>query len=141
VDARRRDQALGPGAAPDRDGPGRGRRAPGGPNRPGARLAVRAGGLPGGTGAGGGSGQHAARGRPQRLPAARRRTVRDARATRHGGAHARTSPRGHRAEAGARAGRARAPRQTHTRSPRRPGCARTRPPPRSQHSPTAGSYR
>ena len=29
---------------------------------------------------------------------------------------------------------------THAR-PRRPGCARTRPPPRSRHSPTAGSYR
>ena len=118
VDARRRDQAPGPGAAPHRDEPGRGRRAPGGPNGPGARLPVRAGGLPGGARAARGSGEHAARGRPQHLPAARRRPVRDARAARHGGAHARASPRGHRAEAGARAGRARAR--------RRPGASRER---------------
>jgi len=155
VDARRRDQAPGPGAAPHRDGPGRGHRAPEGPNGPGTRFPIRASGLPGSARAARGSGEHAARGRSQRLPAARRRTVRDARAARHGGAHARASPRGHRAEAGARAGpRTRsaptwrasrahspAPRQTHTRGPRRPGCARTRPPPRSRHSPTAGSYR
>ena len=105
VDARRRDQAPGPGAAPDRDEPGRGRRAPGGPNGPGAAsqfepvVCLEAPSWPRFR-------QLAARGRPQRLPAARRRTVRDARAARHGGAHARASPRGHRAEAGARAGRA-----------------------------------
>ena len=82
------------------------------------RLPVRSGGLPGGARAARGSDEHAARGRPQHLSAARRRTVRDARAPRHGGAHARASPRGHRAEAGARAGRARAR--------RRPGASRKR---------------
>jgi len=118
VDARRCDQAPGPGAAPHRDGPGRGRRAPRGPNGPGACLAVRAGGLPGGARAGGGSGEPAARGRPQRLPAPWRRTVRDTRTAGHGGAHADAGPREHGAEAGARAGRACAR--------RRPGASRKR---------------
>jgi hypothetical protein len=118
VDPRRRDQAPGSRAAPDWDGPGRGRRAPGGPNGPGACLAVRASGLPGSTRAARGSDEPAARGRPQRLPAARRHPVRDPRAASYGRAHAHASPRGHRAEAGARAGRARAR--------RRPGASRER---------------
>ena len=77
-------------------------------------------------------------------------------APRHGGAHARASPRGHRAEAGARAGRARARRRpgasrkrahgdrtTRRAQPTGAGLRgrRTRPPPRSRHSPTAGSCR
>ena len=87
MDARRRDQAPGPGAAPHRDGPGRGHRAPGGPNGPGARFPIRASGLPGSARGARGSGEHAARGRPQRLPAARRHPARDPRAARHGVAH------------------------------------------------------
>jgi hypothetical protein len=52
VDPRGRDQAPGPGAAPHREGPGRGRRPARGPGRPRAALGVRAGRLPGGTRAG-----------------------------------------------------------------------------------------
>ena len=52
VDAGRCDQVPGPGAAPVRDGPGRGRRPAGGPGRPGAGVGVRAGGVPGGARAG-----------------------------------------------------------------------------------------
>src|SRR5205823_605019 len=49
VDPRGPDQVPGPGPAPHRDGPGRGRRAAGGPGRPGAAVGVRAGHLPGST--------------------------------------------------------------------------------------------
>ena len=91
--------------------PGRGRRAAGGPGRPGAAVGVRAGHLPGGTRAGGSSAQLAARGRAQRLPAARRHPVRHARAAGHGRAHAHASTRGHRAAPDPRAGRARARRR------------------------------
>ena len=94
--------------------------------------------------------QLAARGRAQRLPAARRHPVRHARAAGHGRAHGRASRRGRRAARDARAGRARARRgpgaargragrtrarraQTRARRTRAraAGCARTRPPPRS----------
>ena len=118
VDARRRDQASGPGPAPHRHEPGRSCRDAGGPGRPGPSLGVRAGRLPGGARAGGGSAKPAARRRPQRLPAARRHPLRHPRAAGHGAAHARASPRGHRAATGARAGRARAR--------RRPGATRER---------------
>ena len=91
LDPRGRDQVPGPGPAPHRPGPGRGRRAAGRPGRPGAGLGVRAGDLPGGTRAGGGAGQLAARGRAQRLPAARRHPVRHARAAGHGRTHGRAS--------------------------------------------------
>ena len=155
VDARRRDQAPGPGPAPHRHEPGRSCRDAGGPGRPGPSLGVRAGRLPGGARAGGGSAKLAARRRPQRLPAARRHPLRHPRAAGHGAAHARASPRGHRAATGARAGRARArrrpgatrerahrrPARARASSSRRPGCARTRPPPRSRPWPTAGSCR
>ena len=93
LDPRGCDQVPGPGPAPHRQGPGRGRRAAGGSGRPGAALGVRAGGLPGGTRAGRGPGQLAARGRAQRLPAARRHPVRDARAAGHGRADGRAGPR------------------------------------------------
>ena len=108
LDPRGRDQVPGPGPAPDRDGPGRGRRAAGEPGRPGAGLGVRAGHLPGGTRAGRGAGQRAARGRAQRLPAARRHPVRHPRAPGHGSAHGRARPLRWRAGHDARAGRARA---------------------------------
>ena len=147
LDPRGCDQVPGPGAAPLRDGPGRGRRAARRPGRPRAAVGVRAGRLPGGTRAGRGAAQLAARGRAQRLPAARRYPVRHPRAAGHGRAHARASARRRRAAHGARAGRARARRgpraargragrtRAQTRATRRTraraaGCARTRPPPR-----------
>ena len=55
LDPRRCDQVPGPGPAPHRTEPGRGRRAAGGPGRPGAAIRVRTGPLPGGTRAGGGA--------------------------------------------------------------------------------------
>ena len=153
VDPRGPDQVPGPRPAPHRPGSGRGRRAAGGPGRPGAGLGVRAGHLPGSARAGGGAGQLAARGRAQRLPAARRYPVCHARAAGHGRAHGRASRRGRRAARDPRAGRARARRgpgaargragrtrarraRRRTRATRRiraraAGCARTRPPPRS----------
>ena len=88
LDPRRPGQVPGPGAAQDRQGPGRGRGAAGGPGRPRAALGVRAGAVPGGAGGGRGSAQPAARRRAQRLPAARRRPVRHPRAAGHGRTHA-----------------------------------------------------
>jgi len=108
VDARRRYQVPGLGPAPHRHEPGRSRRPDRRPRRPGVAVRVRAGRLPGGTRARGGSAKLAARRRPQHLPAARRHSLRHPRTARHGGAHAHASPREHRAAAGARAGRARA---------------------------------
>ena len=64
--------------------------------------------LPGGTRTGRGAGQLAARGRAQRLPAARRYPVRHARAAGHGRTHGRAGRRGRRAARDPRAGRARA---------------------------------
>ena len=142
LDPRGPDQVPGPGAAPDRHGPGRGRRAAGGGRGPGAGLGVRAGGLPGSTGAGRGAGQLAARGRAQRVPAARRRAVRHARAADHGTAHARTRARERRAAHGPRRGRAgarrgpgpargragRSTRRTRKARAHGPGCAPIRPP-------------
>ena len=52
VDPRGCDQVPGPGPAPVRHRSGCGRRAAGGPGRPGAAVGVRAGRLPGGTRAG-----------------------------------------------------------------------------------------
>ena len=118
VDPRGPDQVPGPRPAPHRPGSGRGRRAAGGPGRPGAGLGVRAGHLPGSTRAGRGAGQLAARGRAQRLPAARRHPVCHARAAGHGRAHGRAGRRGRRAARDPRAGRARARRG--------PGAARGR---------------
>ena len=106
LDSRGCAQVPGPGPAPVRNRPGRGRRTAGGPGRPGAALGVRAGHLPGGTRAGRGSAQLAARRRAQRVSAARRHPVRDARAAGHGRAHARASRRERRAATDPRAGRA-----------------------------------
>ena len=100
-----------------------------------------------------GAGQLAARGRAQRLPAARRHPVCHARAAGHGRAHRRARRREWRAARDPRAGRARSRRGPHaargragrTRARRAgyggraAGCARTRPPPRSPSWPTAGS--
>ena len=91
--------------------PRRSRRAARGPSRPRAAIGVRAGPLPGGARASGRSAQLAARGRAQRLPAARRHPVRHARAAGHGRAHAHASKRGRRAAPDPRAGRARARRR------------------------------
>ena len=99
LDPRRCGQVPGPGAAPVRHGPGRGRRAARRPRRPGAASEfepvvcleapepVR------------GSAQLAARRRAQRLPAARRRAVRHPRAAGHGRTHGRagTAPAARRA--------------------------------------------
>jgi hypothetical protein len=108
VDPRGCDQVPGPGSAPHRPGSGRGRRAAGGPGRPGAAVGVRTGRLPGGTRAGRRAARLAAHGWAQRLPAARRHPVRHPRAAGHGRTHARASPRRRRAAPGPRAGRARA---------------------------------
>ena len=108
VDPCGRDQVPGPRPAPHRHGSRRRSRAAREPGRPSAAVGVRAGHLPGGTRAGGGAAELAARGRAQRLPAARRHPVRHARATGHGRAHGRASARGRRAAHGAHAGRARA---------------------------------
>ena len=72
LDPRGPDQVPGPGPAPHRQGPGRGRRAARRPRRPRAALGVRAGGLPGSPRARRGAAQPAARRRAQHLPAARR---------------------------------------------------------------------
>ena len=93
VDPRRCDQVPGPGPAPRRDGPGRSCRPAGKPRRPGIAVGVRAGGLPGGARTGRGAARLAARRWAQRLPAARRHPVRDARAAGDGRAHAHASPR------------------------------------------------
>ena len=144
LDPRGCDQVPGPGAAPLRPGPGRGRRAARRPRRPRPAQRVRAGPVPGGTRAGRGPAQPAARRRAQHLPAARRHAVRHRRAAGHGRAHARPGPRGPRAAPDPRASRARArrrPRAARSRahrpraparktSARAPGCAKTRPPPR-----------
>ena len=104
--------------------------------------------LPGSTRSRRGTGQLAARGRAQRLPAPRRHPVRHPRAAGHGRAHGRARRRGRRAARDPRAGRARArrgPRAARGRAgrtrarragradagARAAGCARTRPPPRS----------
>ena len=108
LDPRGCDQVPGPGAAPLRHGPGRGRRAAGGPGRSGPARRVRAGALPGGARAGRGAAQLAARRRAQRLPAARRRALRHPRAAGHGRTHARAGTRRRRAAHDPRAGRARA---------------------------------
>ena len=107
LDPRRCDQVPRPGPAPLRDGPGRGRRAAGGPGRPRAALRVRTGGLPGSTRASRSPAQLAACRRAQRLPAARRHPVRHPRATGHGRAHAHASTRERRAAPDPRASRAR----------------------------------
>ena len=144
LDPRRCDQVPGPGPAPLRNEPRRGRRAAGGPGRPRAALRVRAGGLPGSTRASRSPAQLAARRRAQRLPAARRHPVRHPRAAGHGRTHAHASTRERRAAPDPRASRARPRRrpgaarrradrpraQTRTRRARKPGCAKTRPPPR-----------
>ena len=118
LDPRGPDQVPGPGAAPIRHGPSRGRRPARGPRGPGAAVGVRAGGLPGGAGASRGAGQLAARRRAQRLPAARRRAVRHARATDPGTAHARTRARRRRPAHG--------PRRRRAGARRGPGAARSR---------------
>ena len=144
LDPRGCDQVPGPGPAPVRHGPGRGRRPARRPRRPGAALGVRAGRLPGSARAGRGAAQLAARRRAQRLPAARRRAVRHARAADPGRAHGRARARRRRAADGPRArprGRSArtwrssrprwpAARTTRTARARAPGCARIRPPPR-----------
>ena len=118
LDPRGCDQVPGPGPAPLRNGPRRGRRAAGGPGRPRPALGVRAGGLPGSTRASRSPAQLAARRRAQRLPAARRHPVRHPRAAGHGRTHAHASTRERRAAPDPRASRAR-PR-------RRPGATRRR---------------
>ena len=142
------DQVPGPRPAPHRPGPGRGRGTAGRPGRPGTALGVRAGHLPGGTRAGGGSAQLAARRWAQRLPAARRYPVCHARAAGHGRTHGRAGQHEWRAAPGPhakpRTRSARTRRGSRTRWPvarthartrrtraRAAGCARTRPPPRS----------
>jgi len=146
LDPRRCNQVPGPGPAPHRPGPGRDRRAAGGSGRPGAGLGVRTGHLPGSTRADRCPARLAARGRAQRLSAARRHPVRHARAAGHGRAHARASSRRRRAASDPRAKprtrsaptrrsstlrwpAARTPRRTRARGP---GCAPTRPPLRSR---------
>src|ERR1022692_2143984 len=93
VHPRRPGQAPGPGPAPDRHGPSRRSGVAGGPGRPGAGVAVRAGVLPGGAGRGRDAAGFAARGRAQCVPAARRRAVRDPRAAEHGRADGRAGAR------------------------------------------------
>ena len=69
LDPRGRDQVPRPGPAPHQPRFRRGRRAAGGPGRPGIGLRIRARPLSGGPSAGAGAAQLAARGRAQRVPA------------------------------------------------------------------------
>ena len=133
VDPRGCDQVPGPRPAPHRPGPGRGRGTAGRPGRPGTAIGVRAGHLPGGARAGGGSAQLAARRWAQRLPAAWRYPVCDARAAGHGRTHGRAGEHEWRAAPDSRASRARARRgpgaargragRSRARCARRAGCA------------------